>query len=1138
MLHIATVTMENGVQNVPQALMGARATVDTADAAHVQLDVAAGDVAGYVRQGDDLVIHLRNGEVIVLSDYFDDGDQNVPSLETLNGAGDYVPVDFGTSAAVEGVLTPSIGVAAGAAAAAGAAGALGGLGMAGVAGLGALAVGGVVAVAGGSGGGSGNNNGGGTGAHVAAPEVGQYGSDTVSGTGTPGDTVTVTNQTTGEVIGTGTVDPDGKWSVTLDPRPNDGDQVSVSEKDPDGNTSGTTDVTVGARRPEAPEITQYGPDTISGTGTPGDTVTVTDETTGQVLGSTTVGSDGKWSVTPDPKPGDGDQVSVTGSDANGNDSQSSGVTIGTNRPETPQITQYGPDTISGTGTPGDTVTVTDETTGQVLGSTTVGSDGKWSVTPDPKPGTGDQVSVTGSDASGNDSQSSGVTIGENRPAAPEVTQSTPDAISGTGTPGDTITVTDETTGQVIGQTTVDPDGKWSVAPDPKPGTGDQVSVVETDTNGNDSQSSGVTVVNSSGGDSGTDTTAPGAPTDLVLDAGSDSGSSDSDRITKDTTPTVKGSAEAGATVTVYDTDGTTVLGTAVAGDDGSWSVTTSTLNEGQHSLTAKAADAAGNVSTASGPLAVTIDTTAPAAAQVATANASTVSGTVAEASATITIDYTGDGEADATAAADGDGKWSFDGLTLADGTEVKVWAADAAGNISEVATRTVDGTKPVARIAKQNATFTQKIINGDTESANAAVMADLDGDNHLDIYVSEFSHNPLWTNNDGEGNFTNNKTIPDDTGVSRGVAIADVDGDDDLDIYVLTDGQNRLWLNNGSGTFTSADDVDSWDGQGIVMGDVTGDGHPDIYVLTDGQNLLWINDGTGKFTEKREINGDTGDTEGAVMADIDGDGDLDIYAVNDTSTKYGQPYGQNHLWLNDGSGHFPENRDIQGDTGRGQGAVIGDFDGDGDADIYVSNYNEQNYFWENNGSEQFSVKHIIQNDLGLSHQPVMGDVDGDGDLDIYVPNFNNGLNRLWINNGEWNFTSKDIPTDFRDSYGAAMDDVNGDGYPDIYVANYVSQNILWLSDDHKIAAGDSVDVGSSEKGTVYLVNDQVTVNSLEDITNAADNLWNAVQITDETQSFALDTTGLAHGNNATYHAYAVDLGGNLSLMSEMNLIIT
>jgi gliding motility-associated-like protein len=107
-----------------------------------------------------------------------------------------------------------------------------------------------------------------------------------------------------------------------------------------------------------------------------------------------------------------------------------------------------------------------------------------------------------------------------------------------------------------------------------------------------------------------DTQAPAAPSVPILAFASDSGTSNVDNLTNITTPVVTGTAEAGAVVTLYDTDGTTVLGTTTA-TGGNWSITSTTLSSGTHTLTAKATDVAGNVSVASNGLAITIDTTSP-----------------------------------------------------------------------------------------------------------------------------------------------------------------------------------------------------------------------------------------------------------------------------------------------------------------------------------------------------------------------------------------------------------------------------------------------------------------------------------------------------------------------------------------------
>ena len=94
-----------------------------------------------------------------------------------------------------------------------------------------------------------------------------------------------------------------------------------------------------------------------------------------------------------------------------------------------------------------------------------------------------------------------------------------------------------------------------------------------------------------------DTSAPAAPSAPDLEAASDSGASNSDNVTNDTTPTFSGTAEPGATVSVY--DGAVLLGTTVATAGGTWSFTSGALAEGPHSISATATDAAGNVSAAS-----------------------------------------------------------------------------------------------------------------------------------------------------------------------------------------------------------------------------------------------------------------------------------------------------------------------------------------------------------------------------------------------------------------------------------------------------------------------------------------------------------------------------------------------------------
>ena len=203
-----------------------------------------------------------------------------------------------------------------------------------------------------------------------------------------------------------------------------------------------------------------------------------------------------------------------------------------------------------------------------------------------------------------------------------------------------------------------------------------------------------------------DTVAPVAPT--IASFSTDSGTV-GDGITNDNTLTLTGTAEANATVKVF--DGATLLGSATANGSGAWSYTTAALANGAHSLTATATDAAGNTGVASAALSVTIDTTAPAGADIA--SFSTDSGTVGDdITNDNTLTLTGTAEANSTvkvfdgatllgsAVANGSGAWSYTTAALANGAHsLTATATDAAGNTgvaSAALSVTIDTTAPVA----------------------------------------------------------------------------------------------------------------------------------------------------------------------------------------------------------------------------------------------------------------------------------------------------------------------------------------------------------------------------------------------------------------------------------------------------------
>ncbi|WP_416547868.1 beta strand repeat-containing protein [Limnohabitans sp. DCL3] len=584
---------------------------------------------------------------------------------------------------------------------------------------------------------------------------------TIAGTGVAGDTITVTMPGTGEVLTT-TVAPNGTWSVTpTQPLTQGTANVSVTATDPAGNISLPTlvPVTIDTTAPAAPpadvaassdsgssntdNVTSDTTPTIAGTGVAGDTITVTMPGTGEVL-TTTVDSSGNWSVTPTQPLAQGTaNVSVTATDPAGNISLPTWVpvTIDTTAPAAPpadvaassdsgssntdNVTSDTTPTIAGTGVAGDTITVTMPGTGEVL-TTTVDSSGNWSVTPTQPLAQGTaNVSVTATDPAGNISLPTlvPVTIDTTAPAAPpadvaassdsgssntdNVTSDTTPTIAGTGVAGDTITVTMPGTGEVL-TTTVDSSGNWSVTPTQPLAQGTaNVSVTATDPAGNISLPTLVPVT--------IDTTTPAIPSGDVA-AASDTGTSNTDNLTRDTTPEIVGTGAAGDTIRLYAPDGTTLLGITVVAADGTWTITpSSALPTGLNNLQVRASDPAGNTS-APGTVPVTIDTAASAAPtavlnpssdtgvqgdSLTNDNTPTLSGT-GVAGDTITI-KDANGNAIATALVDSNGNWSATPANpLPNGlNNLSVTATDPAGNISDPAALpvTIDTGVPAAPAA-------------------------------------------------------------------------------------------------------------------------------------------------------------------------------------------------------------------------------------------------------------------------------------------------------------------------------------------------------------------------------------------------------------------------------------------------------
>ncbi|WP_048971557.1 Ig-like domain-containing protein, partial [Enterobacter asburiae] len=449
----------------------------------VELHVERASVSHFARNGNDLLVTLHSGEVITLKNFYVTDAQGVSQLVLQDSQGALWWIEDPTGAATyESIASTDVLLASSGSDAGGAAiwpWALGGI----------VAAGGIAAAAstgGGGGGDDGNNNSPTPNTPVDpadpdttppnAPSGLKFSSDgkTVTGTAEPGSTITL-KDANGNVIGSGKTGSDGSFTVSLGTPLTNGEQVTATATDNAGNTSpGTTLNAPDTTAPDAPAIT---------------------------------------SVTDDVAP----QTGAVSSGGSTNDQR-------------PQLT--------GTGEAGSTVTIYDG--GVAIGTAVVASNGTWTFTPsvDLSEST-HQITVRATDAAGNTGPASPVftlTVDLTPPDAPTAIVLTDDTgvirgtitsgaltdaslplLAGTGEPGGTITIYDN--GVVVGTTTVQPNGTWSVTPNgPLPDGTHSITVTETDAAGNLSTAS-VPVIFT------VDTTPPSAPGNLVVsnDGGTISG---------------------------------------------------------------------------------------------------------------------------------------------------------------------------------------------------------------------------------------------------------------------------------------------------------------------------------------------------------------------------------------------------------------------------------------------------------------------------------------------------------------------------------------------------------------------------------------------------------------------------------------
>ncbi|MCG8407161.1 MAG: FG-GAP-like repeat-containing protein [Phycisphaerales bacterium] len=375
-----------------------------------------------------------------------------------------------------------------------------------------------------------------------------------------------------------------------------------------------------------------------------------------------------------------------------------------------------------------------------------------------------------------------------------------------------------------------------------------------------------------------------------------------------------------------------------------------------------------------------------------------------------------------------------------------------------------------------------------------AAAGDVDRDGWVDLYVTRVNMPNLLFRNLGNGTFEEVGVAAgvDLTALSAGCALGDIDNDGDLDLYVLVFDpldRNYLYINNGSGQFSEEaiprgvhlqalnPGTESRRYTSSAFGDYDLDGDLDLMVtewigIPTSKNLLFRNDGAGNFTEVSIAAGVSipgSDGFAPSFSDINNDGWPELLVAAD--------FGTSCMLENLCNGQFT-NVTVSAGVGtdeNGMGSAVGDYDGDGDLDWFVTSIFDPdetcemsqcgwgysgNRLYRNDGNVQFSD----QTDAAGVRDGAWGwgasffDFDNDGDQDLAMTNgvdfpsspidaaFNHDAVRLWQNDGTGNMTEVGFDLRFIDTgsgKGLLVFDYDGDGDQDVFIVNNAAEPVLY-----------------------------------------------------------------------------------------------
>ena len=342
-------------------------------------------------------------------------------------------------------------------------------------------------------------------------------------------------------------------------------------------------------------------------------------------------------------------------------------------------------------------------------------------------------------------------------------------------------------------------------------------------------------------------------------------------------------------------------------------------------------------------------------------------------------------------------------------------------------------------------------------------FADFNNDNIDDLTFGHHAGQIRFYQGDGVWFEEIQLNIVNDLNETKSVLWADIDNDGDQDFFITNrNASNKLWLNDGGMQFT---DVTSSCGistsiitksYGASFGDYDNDGYIDLYIcnfhssIIDIENELYHNNGNGTFTEVTAIAGVGNGFQQSFQStwiDIDKDGFLDLHVIND------RPNQQNSFYHNNGDGTFT---DVASDWGVNisvwaMSSTFGDYDRDGDLDLYVTNSLDGNVLLSNNMNEGGGFIDVTDIEAVQVNQICWGacfiDHENDSWLDLYVASGMNTFtdypavfdqygvqpNAFYSSSGDSPMLdiSTGTPQAEQYTFAIAKGDFNNDGFPDL-----------------------------------------------------------------------------------------------------------